>query len=156
MVSPQRKRGLGKPLSHRFPHRFEVGPFLKDGETIWWLENITAVFPYVKDHPSINTWSASYGALWEDMAGKLRALFLSSSFPVCHTFFLKEGRWINRSLLIFFQILFNPNSIYCSPSQLPGILATSFRQALHKSPLFLCPPDYRRQYLFPNQKAGNP
>lgn len=37
------------------PYRFEVGPFLKDGENHLVIENITAVFPYVKDHPSINT-----------------------------------------------------------------------------------------------------
>ena len=37
------------------PYRFEVGPFLKDGENHLMIENITAVFPFVKDHPSINT-----------------------------------------------------------------------------------------------------
>lgn len=47
----------GNPTQVRMstPYRFRVGRFLKDGLNHLVIENITTVFPYKKDHPSINT-----------------------------------------------------------------------------------------------------
>lgn len=50
-----RLNGQEAPVRIGPPYRFEVGSFLQEGENHLSIENVTTVFPYVKDHPSVNT-----------------------------------------------------------------------------------------------------
>lgn len=49
------------------PYRFEISEYIKEGKNHLVIDNITTVFPSVKDHPSINTGlrpMGIYGGLW--------------------------------------------------------------------------------------------